>query len=422
MNEKSEELPDEQDACVDEDVKELLERISEQTEQKAVIADDNIFAILEKERDERTHCRILRYLIEKFWRSFKTNILREQLGLEENKLGDKPECVCEYPIEKFMDCEWDKDGSIDILITAKDYIIPIEVKVGASDQPRQLLRYYNYFCRKHKDKEVHVVYLTPNGKEASSYSLECPALNKCDKKSEYCGQVKSKYRRLSYEDIIKWLNTVMGENSYNDGAIIAKWYKEILQKERETMANAEIIIDSAKAFKAANAVYEAYTVARDAIKKEFFNELKKELDKQCENEAISIQEKDSCKGMDKIKYYKDAELIATNGGNPIFSVCADKCSLYMCIFEEGKFEDWKYITEDWFKEEVDEYTKSNKNELLVDVNTFEPNGNHDNIIVEWKFNRKQATSNEDAYITCLAKNIIKAYNTGFDKKNSSNRA
>ncbi len=82
----------------------------------------------------------------------------------------------------------------------------------------------------------------------------------------------------------------------------------------------------------------------------------------------------------------------------------------MCIFEEGKFEDWKYITEDWFKkgEGEFEYTQSDK-KRLVDVNTLEPNGNDDNIIVEWYFNQ------DSNLITNLEENINKAYNSNFGK-------
>jgi len=86
----------------------------------------------------------------------------------------------------------EEGGNIDIIIEVENFAVIIENKINAGDQPKQLLRYWNY-GNKQFPENFRLLYLTLNGKEASEGST-------CGKK---CGE---DYFCISYKDIISsWL-------------------------------------------------------------------------------------------------------------------------------------------------------------------------------------------------------------------------
>lgn len=99
-------------------------------------------------------------------------------------------------IEKYVreiSADKEKGGRLDILITDKKETIIIENKIYATDQEKQLVRYYNY------NKNAHIIYLTLDGHSPSAYS--CGELN-----------MREHYHCLSYEkDIIRWLEDCLSE-------------------------------------------------------------------------------------------------------------------------------------------------------------------------------------------------------------------
>ena len=99
-------------------------------------------------------------------------------------------------------------GNIDILITIGNYVIVIENKIDASDQPTQLFRYHN-FC---KEKPHTLLYLTLDGHEASKLSTVSLKAGK----DYFC---------ISYKKEIKeWLNECIV------GAVTKPLVRETLQQ------------------------------------------------------------------------------------------------------------------------------------------------------------------------------------------------
>ena len=130
--------------------------------------DFNIFSVLDMETDEvKTHTRLIYELLrpdgqhgmgQAFIEEFFRLVLRKPI----------PEYVSvkrEYVINVLGDDEY---GRIDLLLEGKDFCYPIEVKIYAGDQYRQIER-YAAFARKAKDNQVY--YLTLNGHEPSDGSI-----------------------------------------------------------------------------------------------------------------------------------------------------------------------------------------------------------------------------------------------------------
>lgn len=88
------------------------------------ISDDNIFYILNKEWDERTHCRILLFLIKHYPAEFAENFLSNCDGFNGTDLElSADESYCEVPCDFIKDCKYfdgkNKHGFIDILLVWK---------------------------------------------------------------------------------------------------------------------------------------------------------------------------------------------------------------------------------------------------------------------------------------------------------------
>lgn len=61
------------------------------------------------------------------------------------------------------------NGYIDIVIEAEKYVVAIENKIWAGDQPQQLEKYCQYYRK--KNIEPKLIYLTPYGSKPSQFSL-----------------------------------------------------------------------------------------------------------------------------------------------------------------------------------------------------------------------------------------------------------
>ena len=123
----------------------------------------NLFSVLRSEHDEvNLHSKFLAALLDH----------RQSPGEARENLADFLERL---GIQKFdpdratVDREW---SNIDILICDQSSMraVIIENKIWAADQPRQLQRY----AEQMKEYERHVLYLTPDGREASKDSAGEP--------------------------------------------------------------------------------------------------------------------------------------------------------------------------------------------------------------------------------------------------------
>ena len=88
-------------------------------------------------------------------------------------------------------------GRLDIVITIGTFMVIVENKIYAQDQEKQLLRYKNYAeacVNRHQITDYKLLYLTLDGKEASSFSTASELIQGTD------------YFSLSYSsDILEWL-------------------------------------------------------------------------------------------------------------------------------------------------------------------------------------------------------------------------
>lgn len=174
----------------------LLNLISEK-KQRAIERGEyyNIFEVLNLSTDEvRLHSSFIADLLNpkgKHGLGVKPlNSFLKILGLDfdEETLGN---CNVkrEYVIGS-ISADQTSGGNIDILLTIGDYLIIIENKIYAGDQPRQLVRYHNFA----KSRPHHsLVYLTLGGDKPSDSSADELVYGK-------------DYKCISYrKDITEWI-------------------------------------------------------------------------------------------------------------------------------------------------------------------------------------------------------------------------
>lgn len=155
----------------------------------------NVFKILGLTIDEvRTHSAFIAELLNPKGSHGKEDIFLH-LFLEQMEIKDFISENARVVVEKrigVISSDNTEGGNMDIIaLNKKNQAVIIENKIYAADQPSQLLRYYNYGNKYHKDSFT-LFYLTLDGKDASEGS-----------KGELS---KLKYRRISYsQEILNWL-------------------------------------------------------------------------------------------------------------------------------------------------------------------------------------------------------------------------
>ncbi len=128
----------------------------------------NIFSVLDMETDEvNTHCRLLYELLRpdgchglgnQFLRAFFELVLRKPYGAD-----------AVVARERVIDaCGGQDYGRIDLVVEGRGFCYPIEVKIFARDQWRQVRRYAQYAA---KAQDSQVYYLTLDGHMPSEESM-----------------------------------------------------------------------------------------------------------------------------------------------------------------------------------------------------------------------------------------------------------
>jgi len=131
------------------------------------------------------HCQGNRYLNE-FWKT-----ISPKLPSTIDLIIEKTKVKAEYVI--------DENRRIDITLEDGRIFLPIEVKISAGDQPKQIKDYYE-FSKKKNNINVPVLYLTIYGHEPSAFSKKDVG--------------KDDYVTLSFnEDILKWLDACVRGNT-----------------------------------------------------------------------------------------------------------------------------------------------------------------------------------------------------------------
>ncbi|MDR1838709.1 MAG: PD-(D/E)XK nuclease family protein [Treponema sp.] len=161
----------------------------------------NLFKVTHIANDEVIMCRVLADLLDPhgkhcqdsrylglFWKAISLK-LPEQLDLNIKDTKVKTELVI------------DENRRIDITLYDGRIFVPIEVKIRAGDQPKQVADYYEYAKKRNSvNVNVPVLYLTVDGHEPSDFSK--------------VGIGKKDYVTLSFrDDILAWLEACARGNT-----------------------------------------------------------------------------------------------------------------------------------------------------------------------------------------------------------------
>lgn len=223
----------------------------------------------------------------------------------------------------------DNDRRVDIVIYIKDFVIPIEVKIWADDQNKQLYDYYQYFKKPEYSKHnFRIYYLTPNGRNPSLFSTNNELQKGCD------------YKCISFDkDISEWLEDI--SKKLNCGAatankervdIVLEQFKEIISDMCTQEINLQMIkkainfsegqFESNDSMKALLCILEANQGNKlwKAIRKEYLR--KNLIIKSNDYEITEIPEED----------YETIEIPEGKKGYCIFSIKkSEKTIAWICI-------------------------------------------------------------------------------------------
>jgi len=222
-------------------------------------ADFNILSILQIERQEREHSKIIFWLLNNGCIQNSQNVFL-RFFLEALRIP-----------RRFLDEAWNVyrekafDGGanrIDFVLESKSFCAIIEMKLEAGDGDSQLARYAS-FGRK-KRKEYTVYYLTLDGHEPTEQSSN--------------GIEENRLRCISFEkEIIVWLQKCIGYVE-EDGYRYA-FLKQYLGAVRDItgvidgMVSVKDLLDSSDMAKAAEAVVNSFYEKMDDVQTEFLRKL-----------------------------------------------------------------------------------------------------------------------------------------------------
>lgn len=219
--------------------------------------------------------------------------------------------TCEKIIQHNVNLENAEGGRIDIIIEDNDKIIIIENKPGYSDQPLQLIRYYNY--AKKLNKEFYIFYLTIDGRDISKVEeIDCSVKKKVighnfniKRKEEYdnfptsSNVFKCIYYPISFkEDIKTWI--IKAIDLTKETPLIEQILKQYLinlytitnQNSNHKMNDEIEKILSIENVKSIEALAQSLVKIREKIKEEVIIEVNKELKKhtlKVDNGIVSIR-------------------------------------------------------------------------------------------------------------------------------------
>lgn len=186
----------------------------------------NIFKVLGIENKEVLVCRLLGDLLD----PCGTHGLKEKplklflKQLQRDFTSDEIENASVVLEDKTND-----NRRADIVIFIGNDVIPIEVKIWAGDQKKQLWDYYTYYFDKSEDKKIY--YLTPTGhkpSEDSFYRLKT-----------------EQYECLSFErNISEWVNSIVPSSNGRIKLVLDQFIeviKDMCKQEQELQTMMEIL-------------------------------------------------------------------------------------------------------------------------------------------------------------------------------------
>lgn len=233
----------------------------------------NVFTVLNMETDEvNTHSRLLYEFLrpdgshgmgDQFLRIFFQVVLKKDYPLDGSVQVSR---------EKIASAGGEDLGRIDLLLEGSHFCYPIEVKIYAVDQDRQVERYMKYAHSRKPDGAATVFYLTLDGHSPSKESMGD------------CTQDSIVY--LSFEsEILEWLKQC-GEIAWQAPSIsaIIQQYISLLEKltgtkqEDEFMMLIQNMIQSSQSnYENAAAIAEGLVDARIAMMQKVFADVEKHV-------------------------------------------------------------------------------------------------------------------------------------------------
>jgi hypothetical protein len=297
--------------------------------------------------------------------------------------------------------------NIDIYITDGTKHIILENKINAGDQEAQIKRYIKTVQKENdSEAEIYVLFLSPQGREPSDYSLDGLKISNSKILDEYGNEV-AKFKAISYkEEIMKWLGSCLDEagNLANLAAVISQ-YKNVIEKiygtykgvEMDTEEISKIILENYDIVDEIRNKY--FDIANANRLNEFMSNVKTELEKRLSQEwCVEIEEADTRRYFEPISFYKYSwgnEHILTftlefdnrNFLNPYIGLAYDidkinkayVDSIQVKISSEwnigARFARWKWLKKDQFLREivVNKYSELELvNELIKMKDELEP--------------------------------------------------
>lgn len=238
-------------------------------ERRKTAEDFNIFTILRCEREEvGTHSRFLYELLSPRG--------RHERGDEFLKLFVKDVVGLDYCPGSSVTREDPTEFKrrIDLTISSDQYLIGIEIKILAGDQPSQLYDYHRELELRHSQgQETRLLYLTPRGKDPVNGSLKEAGSESVLSRADYA--------TISFaENVNGWLSKCikLSENTPTLQQAICQ-YQLIVQKISKTrrgslMEVENILLESSEALRDGLAVEKASARAKTQIQGLFWEELK----------------------------------------------------------------------------------------------------------------------------------------------------
>ena len=278
----------------------------------------NLLKLFHAQTDELSFCRILAYIIDpknvdpknvdpKHEQYFLKSFIENVLNFKSEEISDddcsKADVYTEYPIDNSKSSQDSNcDRRIDILIKIKGFLLPIEVKLFACDQPSQCYDYYQFVNQHCPNKHIPIYYLTLNGKKPSFVSIRSSNNKNVLKEDQY------NCISMAGNPFMDWLSSCI--NKCNDlilKKLIGELIVNIKDKEHDNQA-VELIGRSEKSFRSAYWIYTNYESYCKELMKKLFDTLDSKfreefkLQKLCKSdedlEYYGINEKEKGKGID----------------------------------------------------------------------------------------------------------------------------
>jgi len=209
----------------------------------------NIFKIADINNDEVKTCKVLTDLLSVNGKHCKGDLFLRQFIEIVNKETQSPFVVDTKKARVKNEYSTDIGRRIDIVIEDGNIFIPIEVKIFAGDQDKQVSHYAEFSRLRNKNKNIPVIYLTIEGHPPSNAS-------------------KGEYITISWkEHILKWLNICLRNTEVEKSKPVFEVLKQLILSiksfcgvsEDEKMENAiqSLVTQSDDNLKAAMAVKHA---------------------------------------------------------------------------------------------------------------------------------------------------------------------